>query len=179
VAHLTWALSTQRIPLERGRDIAFQYGVANLLAPLFDFIPNSGSLSALPAAIQAGSGKFSLLLFPDFYLTCAVGATGNYLPSSLPSAPIMPGSALRLLNQGRAQGLFTPSTSQHQGLVYPPPPGVVYPGSPAPVVSGVSPTPPPIQPLKRTRSEMEAGSTGIPDTIHSLMTAQGSVYQLI
>ncbi|KAH9995486.1 hypothetical protein BJV77DRAFT_1066214 [Russula vinacea] len=69
---------------------------------------------------------------------------------------------------------ITPSTSQHQGLVYPPPPGVVYPGSPAPVVSGVSPTPPPIQPLKRTRSEMEAGSTGIPDTIHSLMTAQGS-----
>jgi hypothetical protein len=87
----------------------------------------------------------------------------------------MPGSALRLLNQGRAQGLFTPSTSQNQGLVYPPPPGVVYPGSPAPVVSGVSP----LQPLKRTRSDMEASSTGIPDTIHSLMTAQGSVYQLI
>ncbi|KAI0270965.1 transcription factor [Russula aff. rugulosa BPL654] len=143
------------IPLERGRDIALQYGVANLLSPLFDFIPNSGSLNALPTAMQAGSG-----------------AAGNYLPSSLPSAPIMPGSALRLLNQGRAQGLFTPSTSQHQGLIYPPPPGAVYPGSPAPVVQGVSPTPPPIQPLKRTRSEMEAGSTGIPDTIHSLMTAQ-------
>jgi regulatory protein SWI6 len=177
VAHLTWVLSTQRIPLERGRDIAFQYGVANLLSPLFDFIPNSSSLGALPSAIQAGSGKYSLLLTPDLRLICAAGATGNYLPSSLPSAPIMPGSALRLLNQGRAQGLFTPSTSQHQGLVYPPPPGVVYPGSPAPVVSGVSP--PPLQPLKRTRSEMEAGSTGIPDTIHSLITAQGSVYQLI
>jgi len=118
-------------------------------------------------------------LSPDLHLISAVGAAGNYLPSSLPSAPIMPGSALRLLNQGRAQGLFTPSTSQHQGLIYPPPPGVVYPGSPTPVVPGVSPTPPPIQPLKRTRSEMEAGSTGIPDTIHSLITAQGSVYQLI
>jgi hypothetical protein len=113
------------------------------------------------------------------HLISAIGAAGNYLPSSLPSAPIMPGSALRLLNQGRAQGLFTPSTSQHQGLIYPPPPGAVYPGSPAPVVPGVSPTPPPIQPLKRTRSEMEAGSTGIPDTIHSLMTAQGFVYQSI
>ncbi|KAF8498549.1 hypothetical protein F5888DRAFT_1689966 [Russula emetica] len=146
------------IPLERGRDIALQYGVANLLSPLFDFIPNSSSLNALPTAMQAGSG-----------------AAGNYLPSSLPSAPIMPGSALRLLNQGRAQGLFTPSTSQHQGLIYPPPPGGVYPGSPAPVVPGVSPTPPLIQPLKRTRSEMEAGSTGIPDTIYSLMTAQADL----
>jgi regulatory protein SWI6 len=178
VAHLTWALPTQRIPLERGRDIALQYGVANLLSPLFDFIPNSGSLNALPTGMQAGSGK-SFYLFLDLHLIFAVGAAGNYLPSSLPSAPIMPGSALRLLNQGRAQGLFTPSTSQHQGLIYPPPPGAVYPGSPAPVVPGVSPTPPPIQSLKRTRSEMEAGSTGIPDTIHSLMTAQGSVYQSI
>ncbi|KAI0255978.1 hypothetical protein BJV78DRAFT_1174834 [Lactifluus subvellereus] len=146
------------IPLERGRDIALQYGVANLLAPLFDFIPSSNSLGALPAAMQAGSGP-----------------PGNYLPSSLPSAPIMPGSALRLLNQGRAQGLFTPSTSQHQGLVYPPPPGVVYPSSPAPTVPGVSPTPPPIQPLKRTRSEMNAGSTGVPDTIQSLITAQADL----
>jgi hypothetical protein len=91
----------------------------------------------------------------------------------------MPGSALRLLNQGRAQGLFTPSTSQHQGLVYPPPPGAVYPGSPGPVVPGMSLTPPPMQSLKRTRSEMDAGSAGIPDTIHSLMTAQGSVQQAV
>ncbi|KAH9965026.1 hypothetical protein BGW80DRAFT_1346019 [Lactifluus volemus] len=148
------------IPLERGRDIALQYGVANILSPLFDFIPNSSSLSALPTPMQAGSGKL---------------AAGNYLPSSLPSAPIMPGSALRLLNQGRAQGLFTPSTSQHQGLVYPPPPGVVYPGSPGPVVPGMSLTPPPMQSLKRTRSEMDAGSAGIPDTIHSLMTAQADL----
>ena len=129
--------------------------------------------------MQAGSGKSFFHLSPNLHLIYAIGAAGNFLPSSLPSAPIMPGSALRLLNQGRAQGLFTPSTSQHQGLIYPPPPGAVYPGSPAPVVPGVSPTPPPIQPLKRTRSEMEAGSAGIPDTIHSLMTAQGSEYQLI
>lgn len=36
-------------------------------------------------------------------------ATAN--SSQLGPAPIMPGSALRLLNQGRAQGLFTPSTT--------------------------------------------------------------------
>ncbi len=35
-----------------------------LPAPLFDFIPNSGSLNALPTAIQAGSGKSSFHLFP-------------------------------------------------------------------------------------------------------------------
>jgi len=122
---------------------------------------------------QAVVSHLLLLSSPD-----GLGLSGNYLPSSLPSAPIMPGSALRLLNQGRAQGLFTPSTSQHQGLVYPPPPGVIYAGSPTPIVPGVSPTPPPIQPLKRTRSEMEAGSSGIPDTIQSLITAQGSVYEL-
>jgi hypothetical protein len=52
--YLTW---TQRIPLERGRDIALQYGVASILAPLFDFMPSSSSLSSLPNAIQAGSGK--------------------------------------------------------------------------------------------------------------------------
>lgn len=147
------------IPLERGRDIALQYGVAGLLAPLFDFMPSSSSLSSLPTAIQTGSS-----------------APGNYLPSNLPSAPIMPGSALRLLNQGRAQGLFTPSTSQHQGIVYPPPPGIVYPGSPVPVVQGLSPTPS-IQPLKRTRSDMDPGSSGPPDTIQSLITAQGFVSQ--
>ena len=89
----------------------------------------------------------------------------------------MPGSALRLLNQGRAQGLFTPSTSQHQGIVYPPPPGIVYPGSPVPVVQGVSPTPPPTQPLKRARSDMDSGSSGPPDTIQSLIAAQGFVSQ--
>jgi hypothetical protein len=60
VAHLTWTLSTYRIPLERGRDIALQYGVASLLAPLFDFIPSSSSLSALPTAMQAGSGKLAV-----------------------------------------------------------------------------------------------------------------------
>ena len=42
----------------------------------------------------------------------SIGApTGGYVPSGLAPPPIMPGSALRLLNQGRAQGLFTPSTS--------------------------------------------------------------------
>ena len=77
----------------------------------------------------------------------------------------MPGSALRLLNQGRAQGLFTPSTSL---AAAPRPPGYGQPGYyPAPyppqpynALSAVSPTPPPMQPpLKRTRSDTESDAS--------------------
>ncbi|OJT02894.1 Start control protein cdc10 [Trametes pubescens] len=39
------------IPLERGRDIALQYGVAPLLAPLFDFVPNANPMGTLPASL--------------------------------------------------------------------------------------------------------------------------------
>lgn len=74
----------------------------------------------------------------------------------------MPGSALRLLNQGRAQGLFTPSTS---GPSSNRPPGHAspspyyqqgYPHSPFQSMPGISPTPPPSNNLKRTRSEADA-----------------------
>lgn len=70
----------------------------------------------------------------------------------------MPGSALRLLNQGRAQGLFTPSTSgltpsRASGFASP---GPYYPGgygqSP---FSHASSTPPPNHSLKRNRSEAD------------------------
>ncbi|KAJ1306576.1 hypothetical protein OPQ81_007577 [Rhizoctonia solani] len=73
------------IPLERGRDVAAQYGVASLLSPLFDYIPAPAPLHPRYA-------------FPPAPIV-------SPLP---PTAP--PGSALRLLAQGRAQGLFTPST---------------------------------------------------------------------
>ncbi|KAF5371884.1 hypothetical protein D9757_010572, partial [Collybiopsis confluens] len=92
------------IPLERGRDIANQYGVLPLLAPLFDFTPSTNSLQALPMSTPSISGVTSRPL-------SAASSYGSYLPGVLAPPPIMPGSALRLLNQGRAQGLFTPSTS--------------------------------------------------------------------
>ncbi|KAI0816968.1 transcription factor [Trametes gibbosa] len=105
------------IPLERGRDIALQYGVAPLLAPLFDFVPNANPMGTLPASLASVPG--------------------------LAPPPIMPGSALRLLNQGRAQGLFTPSTST---------------GYPAgfPSIGPISPTPPPLShSLKRSHSQLD------------------------
>ncbi|KAH0836726.1 apses-domain-containing protein [Lanmaoa asiatica] len=119
------------IPLDRGRDIAAQYGVAPLLAPLFDFTPSSTSLTSLPAA--------------------------NTAPPSSPSASMMPGSALRLLNQGRAQGLFTPSTSAlapSRSAIFP---SSAYHSANSPTAP--SPTPPPIQQsLKRARSDSEVVS---------------------
>ncbi|KAF9240652.1 hypothetical protein BU15DRAFT_87558 [Melanogaster broomeanus] len=95
------------IPLDRGRDIAAQYGVAPLLVPLFDFTPSTTSLGSLPAGNAASTSR-PLSASSSF---SGIGTAGAYSQSGLAPAPIMPGSALRLLNQGRAQGLFTPSTS--------------------------------------------------------------------
>ncbi|KAI0372697.1 transcription factor [Pilatotrama ljubarskyi] len=126
------------IPLERGRDIALQYGVAPLLAPLFDFVPNANPMGSLPASLSSVPG--------------------------LAPPPIMPGSALRLLNQGRAQGLFTPSTSsmsaRHHISSASPGPHLTA-GYPAgfPSLGPISPTPPPLShSLKRSHSHFDHDS---------------------
>ncbi|KAI6041282.1 apses-domain-containing protein [Pisolithus marmoratus] len=138
------------IPLDRGREIAAQYGVAPLLAPLFDFTPSTNSLGSLPATNNAvpqrplsSSSSFS-----------GIGTSQTYSQSSLPPPPIMPGSALRLLAQGRAQGLFTPSTSSEvpsKSAVYPPS-SYQYSYGQSP---GASSAPLAQQPLKRARSDSE------------------------
>jgi len=145
----------KRIPLERGRDIAFQYGVASLLSPLFDFQPSTNSLGALPAAAPIGPTSPRPLSASSSYSN--LGGSANYvpsIPSTLAPPPIMPGSALRLLNQGRAQGLFTPSTSESTAKVQ-------NFNSPSPYHGpGFSRSPftqtPPLSSLKRNRSEADA-----------------------
>ncbi|KAJ3555990.1 hypothetical protein NM688_g2276 [Phlebia brevispora] len=152
------------IPLERGRDIAIQYGVAPLLAPLFDFVPNTNAIGALPPGLPAMGNTTTPRPLSAASSYSSLGAPPPFAPAGLAPPPIMPGSALRLLNQGRAQGLFTPSTSM---LSAPRASGYV---SPAPYYTGyapfgslpaVSPTPPPpnSQPstsqLKRTRSDAD------------------------
>jgi len=164
-----------RIPLERGRDIALQYGVAPLLSPLFDFTPSTNSLGALPVGTPAGTASPRPLSASSSY--SSLGATGNYMPSmpsTLAPPPIMPGSALRLLNQGRAQGLFTPSTSS---LAPQRPGGFVSPGPhpsggySQPSFSPASQTPPPIhQTLKRNRSEADADASITPTPGHYTST---------
>ena len=71
------------------------------------------------------------------------------------AAPIVPGSALRLLNQGRAQGLFTPSTTNlvPRAGTSPYIPGFL-PGYPATIPSA-SPGSPQEHSLKRTRTDSE------------------------
>ncbi|KAJ4469527.1 transcription factor [Lentinula aciculospora] len=141
------------IPLDRGRDIASQYGVLPLLASLFDFTPSTNSLSALP--MSAPPNLTGVTPRPLSASSSYGSLTGNYLPGVLAPPPIMPGSALRLLNQGRAQGLFTPSTSAAHGSsrftqVSPIPGQSQSPFSPA------SATPPPFNTLKRPRSDPES-----------------------
>ncbi|THU87994.1 hypothetical protein K435DRAFT_782260 [Dendrothele bispora CBS 962.96] len=150
------------IPLERGRDIAMQYGVLPLLAPLFDFTPSTSSLQALPVSAPTISVSPRPLSAASSYGSLGnVGSSSNYMssmPSMLAPPPIMPGSALRLLNQGRAQGLFTPSTSSASVV------GVSARStqpSPTPALaqspfSAASQTPPPSQSLKRQRSDPDA-----------------------
>ncbi|KAF5383691.1 hypothetical protein D9615_003627 [Tricholomella constricta] len=149
------------IPLEKGRDIAAQYGVAPLLSPLFDFTPSTNSLAALPVGTPGGTASPRPLSASSSY--SSLGQTGNYLPampSALAPPPIMPGSALRLLNQGRAQGLFTPSTSglhpssRNAGFASPSFTGSGY----GHTVS--SQTPPPGSSLKRNRSEADVDNIG-------------------
>ncbi|KAJ7116019.1 transcription factor [Mycena epipterygia] len=140
------------IPLERGRDIALQYGVGPLLAPLFDFIPSTSSLGPLPLAAPIGSASPRPLSAASSYGNIP-GSQGNYsgaMPSNLAPPPIMPGSALRLLNQGRAQGLFTPSTSSASQR----PPGFASPSYGQSPFSPTSQTPPPTA-LKRNRSDTD------------------------
>ncbi|KAJ6610204.1 transcription factor [Mycena sp. CBHHK59/15] len=142
------------IPLERGRDIALQYGVGPLLAPLFDFIPSTSSLGPLPLAAPIGTASPRPLSAASSYGNIP-GSQSNYsgtMPSNLAPPPIMPGSALRLLNQGRAQGLFTPSTSSASQR----PPGFASPSyGQSPFSPTSSQTPPPTA-LKRNRSEADA-----------------------
>ena len=151
-----------RIPLERGRELASQYGIAPLLSPLFDFVPNQQAMTGLPSSLPV----LSMANGPRPLSAAAsypnVTGSGSYAPAAgnqLGPAPIMPGSALRLLNQGRAQGLFTPSTTSL--LSWPGPlggagnnyyPGLL-PGFSQASPSGGSST------LKRTRtdSELEIG----------------------
>ncbi|KAG8849501.1 transcriptional regulator swi6 [Serendipita sp. 411] len=55
------------IPLDRGREVANQFGVSNLLAPLFDHVPNPAVMGSLPPQLGAplrGPGQLPPMPFP-------------------------------------------------------------------------------------------------------------------
>ena len=166
-----WTLSDEclRIPLERGQELAQRYGVAPLLSPLFDFVPTTSAGNVMPSmssqtqSTQPAPTPRPLSASSSF---SSMGPTNSYGSGSLGPAPIMPGSAMRLLSQGRAQGLFTPSTStsaSRQNTYASPTPAYsatsVQNVSNPHIPTASSPTPPTSsQQLKRTRSDMEGDS---------------------
>ena len=114
-------------------------------------------MGSLPSGNTVGAGASPRPLSASSSYSSIGGPNPGYVPSGLAPPPIMPGSALRLLNQGRAQGLFTPSTSQI--------PHGRNPGYTSSYTSGYTPqspfasTPPQNQQtLKRTRSDAESHS---------------------
>jgi regulatory protein SWI6 len=145
-----------------------QFGVEPLIAPLFDFQPNPNMFGPSPLF---SSG----LTVPSRPLSASSlsGLTGQptSINGSLAPPPIMPGSALRLLNQGRAQGLFTPSTTT-LALLAAGAPGTtalsastLLPGQsidPALLAESVPCSiPSTVQPLKRTASQREEPMDGV------------------
>jgi hypothetical protein len=165
---------SSRIPLERGRDLAMQFGVEPLIAPLFDFQPNPNMFG--PSTLFSSG-----LTVPSRPLSASSlsGLTGqsNSINGSLAPPPIMPGSALRLLNQGRAQGLFTPSTTTLALLAAGAPGSTHSPATPLlpshhidPALMGEtgSLAPSVQQPLKRTLSQRDDLMDGISSTFPSL-----------
>lgn len=119
-------------------------------------------MGGLPAGLPNMTGAASPRTLSAASSFSSMGTPANLVAPGLAPPPIMPGSALRLLNQGRAQGLFTPSTSmvsigRPPGYGSPGPYYTGYPQSPYHSIPGISPTPPPLNQssLKRTRSEAD------------------------
>jgi len=73
--------------------------------------PNTNAMGSLQQGSTIGATASPRPLSAASSYSSLGAPSGNYIPTGLAPPPIMPGSALRLLNQGRAQGLFTPSTS--------------------------------------------------------------------
>jgi regulatory protein SWI6 len=151
-----------------------QFGVEPLIAPLFDFQPNPNMFG--PSTLFSSG-----LTVPSRPLSASSlsGLTGqsNSINGSLAPPPIMPGSALRLLNQGRAQGLFTPSTTTLALLAAGAPGSTHSPATPLlpshhidPALMGEtgSLAPSVQQPLKRTLSQRDDLMDGISSTFPSL-----------
>lgn len=110
------------VPLDRGRDLAEQYGVGSYLSSVFDFVPSASVIAALPV-IRTGT--------PD--------RSGQQTPSGLPGHPnqrvISP-----FANHGQTTPHMPPPQFIHQGneqmMNLPPhPSSLAYPTQPKPYFS--------------------------------------------
>ena len=97
-----------RIPLERGHELAAQYGVTAFLSPIFDFVPSPANIAALPVAKGDGA-------------KAAAGLAGLETPDRAQKTPgaVFNYNALGSLNNGRtptpASRVYAPSPAHgHQ-----------------------------------------------------------------
>ncbi|KAG9017248.1 transcriptional regulator swi6, partial [Tulasnella sp. 427] len=140
------------IPLERGREVATQFGVLPLLQPLFDYVPPTATMPSM-----VGLRPPPTLFYPPGTTFPAYSLGAQALQLTYPPAP---GAALSILQQGRSAGLFTPTTATFSAL----PPGFQFshmgygipttlPGQPTqPSIISVTPTP------KASIAEVRTGS---------------------
>ncbi|KIO26499.1 hypothetical protein M407DRAFT_24220 [Tulasnella calospora MUT 4182] len=91
------------IPLERGREVATQFGVLPLLQPLFDYVPPTATMPSM-----VGLRPPPTLFYPPGTTFPAYSLGAQALQLTYPPAP---GAALSILQQGRSAGLFTPTAT--------------------------------------------------------------------
>ena len=131
-------LTFSRIPLERGRDVANQFGIAGLLAPLFDHIPNHniplpsqlgpplrppGMPMAFPPNMRPGQPYMVHYMPPGMLPRPPMFPPGMYPPFPPGTAPRLPPGM-----QPLPPGMYTPQPLQPAPHVGPHP--MPYPGLP-------------------------------------------------
>lgn len=147
-----------RIPLERGREVATQFGVLPLLQPLFDYVPPTATMPSM-----VGLRPPPALFYPPGTTFPAYSLGAQALQLTYPPAP---GAALSILQQGRSAGLFTPTATfsalppgfqfSHMGYGIP----TTLPGQPTqPSIISVTPTPKPAITELRTGSATPSAAT--------------------
>ncbi|KAG8836030.1 transcriptional regulator swi6 [Serendipita sp. 399] len=119
------------IPLDRGREVANQFGVATLLAPLFDHVPNPAVMGSLPPQLGAplrGPGQLPPMPFPHMrppppYMIPYMPP--NMIPGRPPIFP--PGTPVYSPYQQLTPG---PGGQPRLTPIYPAPPGTSMPQHP-------------------------------------------------
>lgn len=74
---------THRIPFQRGRELSEQYGVAHLLAPLFEFSPSTASKTSTPTKEQAQAAHRKAMYNTNAANGAAAAAVGAIPPGSM------------------------------------------------------------------------------------------------
>jgi len=157
------SLMSSRIPLERGRDVASQFGIAGLLAPLFDHIPNHNILTG-PLQSQLGPPlrppPGMPMPFPPNMRPGQPYMVHYMPPGMIPRPPMFPPGMYSPFPPGTAPrlplpaGMYPPQPLQPAPHVAPHP--MPYPGLPGMPTLPIPPhlqVPPPVQSSSQLQKE--------------------------